>query len=70
MIAWGVWFFVALPLFLLDSWLAATVWPVPGLTFALCLFLALHARASALPGLLICAALAIVFRQCRHSSCP
>lgn len=58
MIAWGVWFFVALPLFLLDSWLAARLWPMPGLTFALCMFLGLHARATALPGLLVCAALA------------
>ena len=58
MIAWGVWFFVALPLFLLDSWLAAAVWSVPGLTFALCMFLGLYARVSALPGLLLCAALA------------
>jgi len=58
MVVWVLWFFAALPLFLLDGWLAGRLWPVPNLTFAFCLFLGLHARPSALPGLLVCAALA------------
>jgi hypothetical protein len=57
-IAWLLWFFLSLPLFLLDGWLVQEVWPVPSLTFALCMFLGLYARPSALPGLLLCAALA------------
>ena len=58
MIVWPVWFFLSLPLFLLDGWLAHHVWPIPSLTFAFCLYLGLHARVRALPGLLVCAALA------------
>lgn len=58
MIGWALWFFLALPLFLVDGWLVQMACPVPCLTFALCLFLGLFARPSALPGLLLCAALA------------
>lgn len=58
MIGWLAWFFLALPLFMLDGWLAERVLPVPAMTFAVCLFLGSFARPSALPGLLVCAALA------------
>lgn len=58
MIRWPLWFFLALPLFMLDGWLAERVMPVPALTFAVCLYLGSFARLSALPGLLVCAALA------------
>ncbi len=58
MIRWLLWFFLSLPLFLLDGWLVQVLWPVPALTFAMCLFFGLFARPSALPGLLVCAALA------------
>jgi hypothetical protein len=57
MIALLVWFFVALPWFLLDGWLAASL-PAPDLTLVLCLFLGLYARPRAVPLLLISSALA------------
>ena len=55
---WAVWTFSALPLFVLDGWLVAVLWPLPALTLALCLYCALFARLAALPGLLVVAALA------------
>lgn len=58
MIAWLLWFFLALPLFMLDGFLTRSITPLPALTLALALFLGLHARATAVPGLLICAGLA------------
>jgi hypothetical protein len=58
MIAWLAWFFLVLPLFLLDGYLAARWLPLPCLTLALVLFLGLRARPGAVPGLLACAALA------------
>lgn len=58
MIAWGAWFFLALPFFLLDGWLAAHALPGLDLTLAFCLYLALFARSRALPGLLVMAGLA------------
>ena len=58
MIRWAVWFFAALPLLLADAWLSRTLWPVPVLTLGFCLFCALFARTGAVPGLLVCVALA------------
>ena len=58
MIRWVVWFFAVLPVFVLDGWLVRVLWPVPALTLAVGLFLGLSARLAALPGLLLCAALA------------
>ncbi len=59
MIAWVLWFFMALPLFLLDGWFSGfETLPMPDLTLALCLFMAMHARPASLPGLLIFAGLA------------
>ncbi|MHC4851655.1 MAG: hypothetical protein ACYTKC_00310 [Planctomycetota bacterium] len=63
MIAWILWLFVALHLFLLDGFLKQVLvlpggLPVaPDLTVCIGLFLGLFARPSALPGLLFCAAL-------------
>ncbi len=64
MIALLLWLFVVLHLFLLDGLLYAAADLVggfqlaPPLTLCMCLYLALFARTSALPGLLLCAALA------------
>lgn len=58
MIAWLLWFFVALPLLILDGQLAAWAWPIPALTLAVCLDLSLFVRARSIPGLLVCTALA------------
>lgn len=58
MIAWFLAFFLAPPLLLLDAWLAQVLWPVPALTLGICLFLAASARPRAVPGLLVCFALA------------
>lgn len=58
MIAWGLWFFLALPFFLLDGWLASRSVPGLDLTLAFCLYLALFARPQSLPGLLVVAGLA------------
>ncbi len=57
MIAWLLWFFVALHLFLLDGWFAGLTDHVPDLSLSIALFCALYARPKALPGLLLCAAL-------------
>lgn len=57
MIAWVLWFFAALHLFLLEGWLAGWTTLVPDLSLAVALFCALYARPDALPGLLLCAAL-------------
>ena len=57
MIAWLLWFFLALHLFLLDGYLAGLTAAAPELSLAVALFCALYARPSALPGLLLCAAL-------------
>jgi hypothetical protein len=57
MIAWLLWFFLALHLFLLDGLLAGLTDVVPDLSLAVALFCSLYARSRALPGLLLCAAL-------------
>lgn len=57
MIAWLLWFFLALHLFLLDGYLSGLTDAVPELSLAVALFCGLYARPSALPGLLLCAAL-------------
>ncbi len=57
MIAWILWFFMALHLFLLTGWLSTWHPMMPDFGLALSLYLALFARSSALPGLLFCAAL-------------
>ncbi|MEM7205888.1 MAG: hypothetical protein AAF628_36880 [Planctomycetota bacterium] len=58
MICWVLAFYVPFGLLVLDGWLAHLLLEVPVLTLALCMFLALQARASAVPGLLVCTALA------------
>lgn len=57
MIAWVLWFFLALHLFLLDGFLAGVSSWFPDLSLTVGLFCVLYARPSALPGILICAAL-------------
>ena len=57
MIAWVLWFFVALHLFLLDGLLVSVSDWSPDLSLAVGLFCVLYARPSALPGILLCAAL-------------
>jgi hypothetical protein len=56
-VPWAAWFFVALHLFLLDGLVLRLGLPLPDLAVVFCLFAAVAARSSALPGLLICAAL-------------
>lgn len=56
MIGWLLWFFVALHVFLLDGYFAGISDLIPDLGLAVALFCALYARPSALPGLLLCAA--------------
>lgn len=58
MIAWLVWFFGVLPLLVFDAWLRCRSAWSPDLTLAICSFAALQARPAALPGLLLCTALA------------
>lgn len=57
MIAWVLWFFLALHLFLLDGFLVGVSQWFPDLSLTVALFCVLYARPSALPGILICAAL-------------
>lgn len=57
MIAWVLWFFLALHLFLLDGFLVGVSHWFPDLSLVVGLFCVLYARPSALPGILICAAL-------------
>lgn len=57
MIAWVLWFFLALHLFLLDGFLVGVSQWFPDLSLTVGLFCVLYARPSALPGILICAAL-------------
>lgn len=54
---WLLWFFIALHLFLLDGLLSGLGVPLPDLAVVFCLYAALFARSTALPGLLCCAAL-------------
>ncbi len=56
MIAWVLWFFVVLHLFLLDGVLAGVSDLFPDMALAIALYCALYARPTALPGLLLCAA--------------
>ncbi len=57
MIAWLLWFFLALHLFLLDGYLAAWSEWFPDLALVVSLYCVLHARPAVLPGVLLCAAL-------------
>ena len=57
MIAWVLWFFLALHLFLLDGFLTGLWEWLPDFSLVIGLFCVLYARSSALPGILICAAL-------------
>src|SRR5690606_11246979 len=57
MIAWVLWFFAVLHLFLLEGWFAGWTSLAPDLSLAVALFCPLYARPDALPGLLLCAAL-------------
>lgn len=57
MIAWVLWFFLALHLFLLDGFLISVSDWFPDLSLTVGLFCVLYARPSALPGILLCAAL-------------
>ena len=56
MLGWLLWFFVALHVFLLDGFLAGLSDLIPDLALSVALFCALYARPTALPGLLLCAA--------------
>lgn len=53
---WLLWFVLVPQLFLLAGWLGQSGWPWLDLGAVLCLYLALFARAGALPGLLLGAA--------------
>ena len=58
MIAWVLWCFLVLHLFLLEGAVSAGFAPVLDASVGLCLFMALFARPRALPGLLVSTALA------------